>query len=110
MASPPDIPIQLFWREAKGSRGPSRRPAVVHPRDEGTLGRGWNGQGWKGQGPEWAGAGMGRGLEWAWGLEWTGAGMDRVWQLTPLGDEGGGVKIEPEFLTCVSRWKGYILR
>lgn len=45
MASPPDIPIELFWKEAKGRRRPVGDPAVVQPGDEGTLGRGWNGQG-----------------------------------------------------------------
>lgn len=68
---------------------------MVHPRDEGTLGRGWNGQGLEG-----AGARMGRGWNGQGGLEWAGAGMDRGWNGQGLaadspGDEGGGVKIEP---------------
>lgn len=77
MASPPDIPIQLFWREAKGKKGPGRRPCSVHPGDEGTLGRAWNGRG-----PELTGAGMDGG--------WNGQGL----AVDSPGD-GGGVKIEP---------------
>lgn len=70
---------------------------MVHPRDEGTLGRGWNGQGLEG-----AGARMGRGWN-GQGLEWAGAGMDRVWQLTPLEMKEEVSRLSPEFLTCVSR-------
>lgn len=63
MASPPDIPIQLFWREAKGKKGPSRRPCSGAPERQGHFG----------QGLEWAGAGIDRGRNGR-GLEWTGAG------------------------------------
>lgn len=80
MASPPDIPIQLFWREAKGKQGPSRRACSGAPKRRGHLGQGleWTGagrgRGQNGQGLEWAG---GAGMGWGWngqGLEWTGFG------------------------------------
>lgn len=39
MASPPDIPIQLFLRRQREAGAPAGEPAVVHP-ETSTLGRG----------------------------------------------------------------------
>lgn len=65
MASPPDIPIELFWREAKGKKALNRRPCSRAARRR-------------------------RHLEQ--GMEWTGDGMDRIWPLTPLEIEGSSFR------------------
>ena len=80
MASPPDIPIELFWREAKGKKAPRRRPCSGAARRRRHLGQ---------------------------GMEWTGDGMDRVWTLTPLEMKEEVSRLSPEFLACASRWNGW---
>lgn len=80
MASPPDIPIELFWREAKGKKAPRRRPCSGAARRRRHLGQ---------------------------GMEWTGDRMDRVWTLTPLEMKEEVSRLSPEFLACASRWNGW---